>query len=130
MEELKEFLYSRIPYYSTLGLELLEIGNGNAIFGITIRKDLTQNGMIHGGVIASLIDSSCACAAFSLIYPNGYVTTIDLHVAFLKPVSKGKLLARAKCIKSGKNIYFCKAKVLNEENKLVSTGSSQILRIR
>ena len=54
--------------------------------------------MVHGGVIASLIDSSCACAAFSLIYPNGYVTTIDLQVEFLIPVSKGRLLAKAKCI--------------------------------
>ncbi|MFX1424898.1 MAG: PaaI family thioesterase [Promethearchaeota archaeon] len=129
MEELKKQLYSRIPFYSTLGLELLELGNGRASFEITINKDLTQNGMIHGGVIASLIDSSCACAAFSLIYPQGYITTINLQVEFLKPVSKGKLLAKAKSIKAGKNIIFCKAKVWDEKNNLISTGSSQLLRV-
>lgn len=129
MEELKKHLYSRIPYYSTLGLELLDIGNGRASFEIIINKDLTQNGNVHGGVIASLIDSSCACAAISLIYPNGYVTTIDLQVEYLKPVSKGRLLGKAKCIKAGKNIFFCKAKVWDEENKLISTGGSQLLRI-
>ena len=129
MEELKKVLYKRIPYYSTLGLELVEFGNGRASFELIVRKDLTQNGMVHGGVIASLVDSSCACAAFSLIYPNGYITTIDLQVEFLKPVSKGRLLAKAKCIKSGKNIYFCKAKVWNGENVLISTGGSQLLRI-
>ena len=32
MEELKKILYKRIPYYSTLGLELQEIGNGKASF--------------------------------------------------------------------------------------------------
>lgn len=129
MEELKKHLYSRIPYYSTLGLELLDIGNGRASFELIINKDLTQNGNVHGGVIASLIDSSCACAAISLIYPNGYVTTIDLQVEYLKPVSKGRLLGKAKCIKAGKNIFFCKAKVWDEENKLISTGGSQLLRI-
>ena len=129
MEELKKHLYSRIPFYSTLGLELLEIGNGRASFEIDIKQDLTQNGMVHGGVIASLIDSSCACAAFSLIFPEGYITTIDLQVEFLKPVSKGKLLGKAKCLKAGKNIFFCKAKVWDEENNLISTGSSQLLRI-
>ena len=56
------------------------------VFEIEIREELTQNGMIHGGVLASLIDSTCACAAFSLILPNGYATTIDLQVEFLKSV--------------------------------------------
>jgi uncharacterized protein (TIGR00369 family) len=129
MEELIKNLYKRIPYYSTLGLEIKDIGNGRASFEILIREELTQNGMVHGGVIASLIDSSCACAAFSLVYPKGYITTIDLQVEYLKPAFKGYLFAKAKCIKSGKNIYFCKAKVWNEEDQLISTGSSKLLRM-
>ncbi|MFX0038315.1 MAG: PaaI family thioesterase [Promethearchaeota archaeon] len=129
MNNLIKLLYERIPFYSTLGFELKEISNGIAIFEIEIRKELTQNGMIHGGVLASLIDSTCACAALSLILPNGYITTIDLQVEFLKPVSKGRLKAKAKCLKSGKNIFFCKAKIWNENGELVCTGSSQLLRI-
>jgi len=129
MEDLKEMLYKRIPFYTTLGLELKEIGDGNAIFEIDIKDELTQNGMIHGGVLASLIDSSCACAAFSLIYPNGYVTTIDLQISFLKPISKGRLTGKAKCLQAGKNIFFCKAKVWSEEKELICIGSSQLLRV-
>jgi len=129
MSELKKLLYERIPFYSTLGLELQEIGNGIAIFEINFREDLTQNGAIHGGVLASLVDSSCACAAFSLIFPNGYISTIDLQVEYLRPVSRGKLIGKAKCIKNGKNIFFCKAKVWNEEGDLICTGSSQLLRV-
>ena len=130
MDNLIKLLYDKIPFYSTLGFELQEISNGRAVFEIEIREELTQNGMIHGGVLASLIDSTCACAAFSLILPNGYATTIDLQVEFLKSVSSGRLKAKAKCIKSGKNIFFCKAKIWNEVEELVCTGSSQLLRIR
>ncbi|MHA2179879.1 MAG: PaaI family thioesterase [Promethearchaeota archaeon] len=129
MEELKKVLYKRIPYYSTLGLKLQEIGDGKAMFEILIKEGLTQNGMVHGGVIASLIDSACACAAISLIYPNGYATTIDLRVEYLKPAAKGKLIGKAKCMRAGKNIIFCRAKVWDEEGELISTGSSQLLRI-
>ncbi len=129
MNNLIKLLYNRIPFYSTLGFELKEISNGKAIFEIEIRKELTQNGMIHGGVLASLIDSTCACAALSLILPNAYVTTIDLQVEFLKSVSKGRLKATAKCLKSGKNIFFCKARIWNENGELICTGSSQLLRI-
>lgn len=71
--------------------------------------------MIHGGVLASLVDSSCACAAYSLIFPEDYITSINLQVEFLKSVSSGCLRAKAKCIESGKTIFFCKAKVWNEE---------------
>lgn len=130
MTDLIKLLYERIPYYSTLGFELQEISNGEAIFEIQIRKELTQNGMIHGGVLASLVDSTCACAAFSLILPNGYATTIDLQVEFLKNVSNGRLKAKAKCVKSGKNIFFCKAEIWNENGDLICTGSSQLLRIK
>ncbi|MFX1311606.1 MAG: PaaI family thioesterase [Promethearchaeota archaeon] len=129
MSELKKFLYKRIPFYSTLGLEIQEIGDGIAIFEINFREDLTQNGAMHGGVLASLVDSSCACAAFSLVFPNAYITTIDLHVEYIKPVTRGRIKGKAKCIKSGKNIFFCKAKVWNEEGNLICTGSSQLLRI-
>ncbi len=129
MDNIIKFLYEKIPYYSTLGFELQEIANGRAIFEIEIREELTQNGMIHGGVLASLVDSTCACAALSLILPDGYITTIDLQVEFLKPVAKGRLKAIAKCIKSGKNIFFCKAKVWNEKKELICTGSTQLLKI-
>ncbi len=130
MKDIIKLLYEKIPYYSTLGFEIREIANGRAIFEIEIREELTQNGMIHGGVLASLVDSTCGCAALSLIHPNGYVTTIDLQIEFLKPVSKGHLKAKAKCIKSGKNIFFCKAKVWDENGELICTGSSQLLRVQ
>ncbi|MFX1315200.1 MAG: PaaI family thioesterase [Promethearchaeota archaeon] len=129
MDEIINLLYKRIPYYKTLGFKLMEIENGKATFKILLREELTQNGMVHGGVLASLIDSTCACAAFSLIYPQGYVTTIDLQVQYLKPVSKGCLTAIGKCIKGGRRIYFCKSKIWSEEGELICTGSSQVLRI-
>ncbi len=80
MIDLIKQLYDKILYYSTLGFEIQQISNGRAHFEMEIRKELTQFGMIHGGVLASLIDSTCACAAFSLILPNGNTTTIDLQI--------------------------------------------------
>lgn len=129
MKPIVKLLFKLIPYYSYLGFEILKIADGKAVFTLEIKEDLTQNGTIHGGALASMIDSSCACAAFSLIYPDAYVTTIDLQVQFLKPASKGKLTAYAKCVKSGKSIFFCKSKILNEENEIICTGTSQLKRV-
>lgn len=129
MGDIKKYLLEKIPFYSTLGLEPQEISDGRAKFELLLRKELMQYGMVHGGVLASLIDSSCACAALSLTYPDAYITTIDLQVEYLKPVSKGRLIAKAKCVKGGKRIFFCKSKIWNEKGELICTGSSQLLRI-
>jgi len=129
MEQINKILHEQIPYSTTLGLELLELADGIAVFEMNFREDLTAYGFIHGGVLASLVDFSCAWAAASLIFPKGNTTTIDLQIEYLKPVKGGRLKAKGKCIKSGRNILFCKAKVWNEEGELICTGSSQILRI-
>ncbi|TFG28607.1 MAG: PaaI family thioesterase [Promethearchaeota archaeon] len=129
MDDLKASLIDRIPFYRTLGFKLIEIKDGHAHFEMDIREALTQNGMIHGGVLASMIDSTCACAAFSLIYPEGWVTTIDLQVSYLKPVSKGTLIAKAECLRSGKNISFCESKIYNDKGELICIGTSQLLKV-
>ncbi len=129
MKEIIEEIYERMPYYSTIGMNVKEIANGKAIIELIMRKELSQNGMIHGGVLASMIDASCACAAFSTTNFVGFVTTIDLQVSYLKPVSKGTIIAKAECLRAGKNVLFCESKIRNEEGELVCVGTSQLLRI-
>lgn len=129
MEEIIEGIYENMPYYSTIGMDVKEIANGKARIELLMKKELSQNGMIHGGVLASLIDASCACAAFSATSFVGFITTIDLQVSFLKPVSKGMVVASAECLRAGKNVLFCESKIRNEEGELVCVGTSQLLRI-
>ncbi|MHA1671920.1 MAG: PaaI family thioesterase [Promethearchaeota archaeon] len=129
MEEIIEGIYDQMPYYSTIGMNVKEIANGKARIELIMREELSQNGMIHGGVLASMIDASCACAAFSATNFVGFVTTIDLQVSYLKPVSKGTIIASAECLRAGKNVLFCESKIKNEERELVCVGTSQLLRI-
>jgi len=129
MEKIIEDIYEHMPYYSTIGMDVKEISNGKARIELFMRKDLSQNGMIHGGVLASMIDASCACAAFSATNFVGFVTTIDLQVSYLKPVSKGMVIASAECLRAGKNVLFCESKIRNEKGELVCVGTSQLLRI-
>ncbi|MHA1191149.1 MAG: PaaI family thioesterase [Promethearchaeota archaeon] len=129
MEEIIEGIYDQMPYYSTIGMNVKEIANGKARIELIMRKELSQNGMIHGGVLASMIDASCACAAFSATNFVGFVTTIDLQVSYLKPVSKGMIIASAECLRAGKSVLFCESKIKNEEGELICVGTSQLLRI-
>jgi uncharacterized protein (TIGR00369 family) len=127
---LKEFMTGRVPYWQTLGLVLKEVAPGQAIFEAAVAPGLLQNKVLHGGVLASIADSACAVAAISLVFPENYATTINLHVSYLRPVTQGRFRAEGKCLKTGKNIMFCDAQVFDEEGSLVCAATSQLMVIR
>lgn len=119
-----------IQLWDTLGFELKEFGEGQAVFEVAWRKEISRSGgILHGGVLAALIDSACAMAAISLVGPGESTTTIDLQVSFTRPVSEGRIRAVGKCLKLGQKVAFCEAKVWNEKEDLVGFGASQCMRL-
>jgi uncharacterized protein (TIGR00369 family) len=120
---------SIVPYWQTLGLELREAEPGRAIFEARVRPDLMQNGVLHGGVLASIADSACAVAAISRVFPENYATTINLQVSYLKPVIVGRFRAVGRCVRAGKTVLFSQAEVFDEKESLVCSASSQLMVI-
>jgi len=129
MDDLKKFMSSIVPYWETLGLELVEVEPGRSVFTANVRPQLLQNGLLHGGVLASIADSACAVAAISRVYPTSYATTINLQLAYLKPVREGRFRAEGKCLRAGKNVLFSEAQVFDDQEALVCSASSQLLVI-
>jgi uncharacterized protein (TIGR00369 family) len=127
--DLKEFMTQAVPYWRTLGLELKEVLSGRAVFEAESRADFMQNAVVHGGVLASIADSACAVAGISQVFPANYATTVNLQVAYLKPLVQGKFRAEGKCVKAGKTILFCEAVVYDEENAVICTATSQLMVI-
>jgi uncharacterized protein (TIGR00369 family) len=130
MDDLRKFMSGIVPYWQTLGLELVEAEPGRAVFAANVRPELTQNGVLHGGVLASIADSACAVAAISRVYPNNYATTINLQLSYLKPVLEGRFKAVGRCLKAGKNVLFSEAQIFDDRENLVCTAASQLLVIQ
>jgi uncharacterized protein (TIGR00369 family) len=124
-DDLRRYMTEGVPYWRTLGLDLVAVSRDEAVFEGIYRDDLSQRGILHGGVVASIIDSVCACAAIAHTYPDAYATTINLQVAYMKAVSAGRIRAVGKCIRPGQRVLFCEAQVWNERGELVGSGSSQ-----
>lgn len=129
LQQLREFMPQAVPYWRTLGLELKEVMPGRAVFEAQARPDLMQNTVVHGGVLASIADSACAVAAISQVFPDNYATTINLQIAYLKPLIEGRFRAEGKCIKAGKSILFSEAVVFDQDNAVICTASSQLMVI-
>ena len=113
-----------------LGIELDQVGSGTATLGLKVRKELTQNhGVVHGGAIASLIDTATAFAILSLLEPDEKVTTVDLSISYLRPITDGRITAVGKVLRAGRRLFVVSAEVFGKDEKLTATALSTYIRL-
>jgi uncharacterized protein (TIGR00369 family) len=119
-----------VPYAHLLGIELDEVSSGTATLGLKVRKPLTQNhDVVHGGAIASLIDTAMAFAIISLLAPKEKVTTVDLTISYLRPLTKGRVIAVARVIRAGRRLFVVSADVFGDDGNLAATALSTYIKI-
>jgi acyl-CoA thioesterase len=119
-----------VPFARLLGIELDSVEPGTATLGLSIRPELTQNhGVVHGGAIASLIDTATAFAIISLLAPREKVTTVDLTISYLRPLTTGRVTALAKVRRSGRRLFVVSADVFDDEGKLATTALSTYIKL-
>lgn len=119
-----------IPFAKLIGIELEEIDSGSATLAFDIRPELKQNtGVVHGGAIASLIDSATAFAIISLLPPDVQATTVDLTISYLRPLTRGRARAVARVLRNGKRLIVVSAELLDDTGSLAATALSTYIRI-
>ena len=119
-----------VPFARLLGIELDDISSGTATLGLDVREQLTQNhGIVHGGAIASLIDTATAFAIISLLAPREKVTTVDLSISYLQPLSEGRVKAIAKVLRAGRRLFVVSAEVFDKDGKLATTALSTYMKL-
>ena len=106
--------FGSVAYAKFLGLELCETGDGHTAVCLDVRDDLKQNhGVVHGGAIASLIDTASAFAILAVLQENEKVTTTDLTIHYLRPVISGRMVAQAKIVRAGRRRFVVSVEVQN-----------------
>ncbi|HTZ41151.1 MAG TPA: PaaI family thioesterase [Syntrophales bacterium] len=121
-------LANESPYFRHLGMVIAGLGIGEALVEIQSQQHHQQvYGYVHGGVIASLIDTAIFWSLFGELEESVGITTVDLKVNYLAPVADGKLSARGKRIRLGRTLGLGETEVFNGEGKLVAHGTSSVI---
>ena len=112
-----------IPFLDHLGAVPEFAENGKSRITLNMRPEHKNSfGVVHGGVIMTLLDFVMAAAARSAMdHPLGAIT-IDMTISFLRP-SVGKIAVEGTVLKSGKSINYCEAVVLNEAGEITAKSS-------
>ena len=121
---------AKVPFAKLLGIEPESFAAGVAVLGMPLHENLKQNsGVVHGGAIASLIDTATALAITTLLPEGERVTTVDLTITYLRPLITGRATSTAKVVQAGKRIIAVSAEVLGPDRSLVATALSTYLRL-
>lgn len=119
-----------VPFLKLLGIEVESVSPGVATLVVHVREELMRNdNIVHGGVMASLIDSAFAFAIIPILGEGERTVTVDLTIHYLRPVSNGTAKAVARVVRAGRRVITVSAELFDENDKLAATALSTYLRI-
>ena len=118
------------PFPRSLGIDLDSIEPGHARLSLEIRQQHLQlAGNMHGGAIATLVDTAVAFAIVGASKPGARFTTIEMKVNYLRPISEGRVVADAKLIRDGRRIVVSDCDVFDSEGRLAAKGLVTYMRL-
>ena len=95
--------------------------DGVGLASMTIQdKHRQAQGVVHGGIIASLADYAFHLACAPHLQPGQTAVTVELKVNFLAPAKDGELRAAARVVSAGRRIIVCDVDVIGDEEKLIA----------
>ncbi len=114
-------------FHDLLGLDLVEWRDGFARVVVEAGPQHTnRSGIIHGGVMLSLIDQAAAYAGLWCSVPGNIrrAVTLDLDCRFTGQAGPGRLAAEGRLVTRGRNIFFCRTEIFDAAGKMVAFGAS------
>ena len=113
MERIRES-FDRQGFMRTLGATLETVESGTVTITCPFNEGLTQqHGLLHGGVMASLVDVACGYAALSVIPADREVLTVEFKVHFLKPAKTDRMIAVGRVVQAGRTLTVCEGSVFD-----------------
>ena len=121
--------FGEVAYAKLLGLEICETDGGQTAVCLEVRDELKQNhGVVHGGAVASLIDTASAFAIIAVLQENEKVTTTDLTIHYLRPVISGRMVAQAQIVRAGRRRFVVSVEIENQ-GRLAATAITGYVKI-
>jgi uncharacterized protein (TIGR00369 family) len=113
------------PYVKYLGIQLVELQPDSAVLSLPFTEPLiTIGATVHGGAIASLIDTAAMVAAWSAaeVPANMRGVTVGLTITYLAAAEREDLVAVARVLRRGRSLVYLDVDVKSSSEVLVAKG--------
>lgn len=136
-------VYENLPFNRYLGLDVTYIETDGAGLDFAMRDELIGNfvhGILHGGVISSVLDATggltamgSAAERMTSLTPEevknriARVGTIDLRVDYLRPGKGTHFYATGSVMRTGRKVAVTRMEFKNQEELLIAVGTGAYL---
>ena len=132
-DAVREQFASAIPHAHECGLRISKLDASGAEAVLPYRPEWLgdiERGLIHTGVITTLVDTVAGLAAFVAAGKYEPIATLDLRMDYLRSARPGHdLTSRAECYRLTRSIAFVKASVWQErEDEPVAISQATFMR--
>ena len=118
------------PYPHLIGMTLASIDFDRCRIELELaERHLQPFGIVHGGVLATLIDTATFWAGYLRLPDDTGLVNVDLKLNYLKAVTRGRLRAEGRCLRAGRQISYTEASVLDEADELIAHGTSTLMAL-
>jgi len=118
------------PAIALLGLSLDEVERGCTVFSV-VADELHENpmGTMHGGIVATLVDTAMGCAVSSTLSADAVFTTLELSANFVRPITQatGRVHAEGRVVHEGGRVATTEARVYDDAGTLYAHAKSTCL---
>jgi uncharacterized protein (TIGR00369 family) len=130
LEKLRDGALPAPPFAEETNIWITEVERGRVAFEARPSpRFLNPLGTVHGGWIATVLDSAMGCAVHSVLKAGQAYTTVDMSVSFVRPVfaKTGVLRCEGKLIHAGKTIATSEARLWDQTGTLIAHASETCL---
>lgn len=131
-ENRQRYFVGIVPHSNALGVRYVEHSAGRVVFDLPWREDLVGDpttGVIHGGVITTLIDACCGQAVLTKLVEVRRIATLDLRIDYLRPARSGATVrCVCECYRLTRQVAFTRATAHDgDENDPVATSAGTFM---
>jgi len=104
--------YSEFPLRTFLDFTIDDGIDGEAVAALDVNdRHLNPNGVVHGGVVFTLVDTAMGRATMSVLEEGRICASIEVAVRYLRPITGGRLVATASVLRAGRRIVHLEGRV-------------------
>jgi uncharacterized protein (TIGR00369 family) len=118
------------PIAALVGLSIAEVDPGRVVMRLTPAEyHYNPIGSVHGGILATLLDSVMGCAVHSTLPKGRGYTSLEIKVNYVRAVTgdSGELSAEGRIVHGGRRSAVAEGKVVDAKGRLCATASTTCL---
>jgi uncharacterized protein (TIGR00369 family) len=122
--------YPRPPFSKETDIWPIAVEAGRVTFeALPSARFYNPMGIVHGGWIATLLDTAMGCAVHSSLAPGQSFVTLEMKTVFVRPVLEktGKLTCEGTLLHAGGRVASSEGRIYDGQGKLIAHGSETCL---